>query len=112
MGPGEEVPGGSLTDCNFTSRGDKSLAYDLVARSGRVSGRVALLLRSAERQPEFLPPRFFFSERESIPRLSPINRSDPYTGAVEGGIPSLCFKGHFPGSAPEMNMLEGSNLKF
>ena len=53
MGPWEEVPGGSLTDCNFTSRGDKSLAYDLVVRFGRVSARVALLLRCAERQPNF-----------------------------------------------------------
>ena len=53
MGPWEEVPGGLLTDCNFTSRGDKSLAYDLVARSGRVSGRVSLLIRSTERQPGF-----------------------------------------------------------
>ena len=95
MGPGEEVPGGSLTDCNFTSRGDKSLAYDLVARSGRVSSRVALLLRSAERQPEILPPRFF-SERESTPRLPPINRSDPYMGAVEGGY-YLYFRDCFPG---------------
>ena len=59
MGPWEEVPGGSLTDCNFTSRGDKSLAYDLIAWSGRVSGRVALLLRSAERQPGYHLDFFF-----------------------------------------------------
>jgi hypothetical protein len=32
-------------------RGDKSFAYDLLARPGRVSGRVALLLRSTERKP-------------------------------------------------------------
>ena len=32
-------------------RGDKSFAYDLLVRPGRVSGRVALLLRSTERQP-------------------------------------------------------------
>ena len=32
-------------------RGDKSFAYDLLVRPGRVSGRVALLLRSAERKP-------------------------------------------------------------
>ena len=47
----EEVPGGSLTHCNFTSRGDKSLAYDLVVRSGRVRPRVGLFLRGVERQP-------------------------------------------------------------
>jgi hypothetical protein len=32
-------------------RGDKSFAYDLLVRPGRVSGRVALLLRSTERKP-------------------------------------------------------------
>jgi hypothetical protein len=32
-------------------RGDKSFAYDLVARHGPVSGRVALLLRSTEGKP-------------------------------------------------------------
>ena len=31
--------------------GDKSFAYDLLVRPGRVSGRVALLLRSTERKP-------------------------------------------------------------
>ena len=38
-------------------RGDKSLAYDLVERQGRVSSRVVLLLRVAERQPR--AARFF-----------------------------------------------------
>lgn len=32
-------------------RGDKSFAYDLIVWPGRVSGRVALLLRSTERKP-------------------------------------------------------------
>ena len=63
-------------------RGDKSLAYDLVARQGRVSSRVALLLRSAERQP--WPPRFF--ERERL-RFSPIERFGPrYMRAFEGEL--------------------------
>ena len=44
---------GELTDCNFTARRDKSFAYDLVVEPGRVSGRVALLLRVAERKPVF-----------------------------------------------------------
>lgn len=34
-------------------RRDKTFAYDLVARYGRVSSRVALLLRSTERKPWF-----------------------------------------------------------
>ena len=33
-------------------RGDKSFAYDLIDQSGPVSGRVALLLRVAERKPD------------------------------------------------------------
>ena len=32
-------------------RGDKSFAYDLIVPPGRVSSRVALLLRSTERKP-------------------------------------------------------------
>jgi hypothetical protein len=32
-------------------RGDKSFAYDLIVPLGRVSSRVALLLRSTERKP-------------------------------------------------------------
>ena len=86
MGPWEEVPGGSLTDCNFTSRGDKSLAYDLIVWSGRVSGRVALLLRSAERQPVIYHLDFYPG---SPPRLPPLIVLNPYTGAVEGGV--VCF---------------------
>lgn len=37
---------------NFTARRDETLADDLDARPGRVSTRVALLLRGAERQPD------------------------------------------------------------
>lgn len=35
-GPRGDHPGASPADCNFTVRGDESLAYDLVARYGRV----------------------------------------------------------------------------
>jgi hypothetical protein len=42
--------------CNLTMRRDKSFADDLIAHRGVVSGRVALLLRSAETKP--LMPRF------------------------------------------------------
>lgn len=38
-------------DSNVTMRGDKSFAYDLDVQRGIVSGRVALLLRSAEIKP-------------------------------------------------------------
>ena len=96
MGPGEEVPGGSLTDCNFTSRGDKSLAYDLVARSGRVSSRVALLLRSAERQPEILPPRFFFRSGSPHRDSPPLIVLTPIWGRLKGGY-YLYFRDCFPG---------------
>jgi hypothetical protein len=41
---------------NSTMRGDKSFADDLIVHRGVVSGRVALLLRSAETNP--LMPRF------------------------------------------------------
>ena len=34
-------------------RGDRPFAYDLVIEDGAVSGRVALLLRSAEAKPRF-----------------------------------------------------------
>jgi hypothetical protein len=34
-------------------RGDRPFAYDLVIEYGAVSGRVALLLRSAEAKPRF-----------------------------------------------------------
>ena len=40
---------------NFTARRDESLAYDWDVRPGRVSSRVALLLRAAERQPAVGP---------------------------------------------------------
>ena len=77
----EEVPGGSLTHCNFTSRGDKSLAYDLVERLGRVRNRVVLLLRFFERQPKHRLD--FFG---SPPRLPPSVVQIPYMGAAEGGL--------------------------
>lgn len=54
---GAIAPEGSPANCNFTVRGVKSPADDWVVRSGRVRGRVALLLRSTERQPA--PARFF-----------------------------------------------------
>ena len=54
--PAEARRGSQLADCNLTARGDESLAYDLVVRPGRVSSRVALLLRGAERKP--VPVRF------------------------------------------------------
>ena len=50
--------------CNLTARGDESFAYDLVVRPGRVSRRVALLLRGAERKPA--PVRFVREESESF----------------------------------------------
>ena len=37
--------------CNFTMRGDKPFAYDLVVQPGGVNSRVALLLRSIEPKP-------------------------------------------------------------
>ena len=69
MGPPEDVPGGWLTDCNFTTRGVESLADDLVVRNGRVRSRVALLLRSSERQP-VLRQIFPGSSSGSLPPLS------------------------------------------
>jgi len=42
--------------CNLTLCGNKSLVDDLIVRQGAVSGRVALLLRSAEAKPSL--PRF------------------------------------------------------
>ena len=74
-------------------RGDKSFAYDLIVWPGRVSGRVALLLRSTERKP--------VCQLDLLSRLSPICGSlhgrfrggrhplsfiAPLTGAVEEGI--------------------------
>lgn len=46
----------SSANCNLTMRRDKSFADDLIVHRGAVSGRVALLLRSAEAKP--LMPRF------------------------------------------------------
>ncbi len=40
-------------DLQPTMRRDKTFAYDLIVRYGRVSSRVALLLRSTERKPCF-----------------------------------------------------------
>jgi hypothetical protein len=40
-------------DCNFIARWDESFADDLAVATGRVSSRVALLLRAAERHPDF-----------------------------------------------------------
>ena len=50
-GPSGETPGAQPADCNFTMRGVKSLAYDLVVRRGRVNSRVGLFLRAIERNP-------------------------------------------------------------
>ena len=60
-------------------RGVKSLAYDLVVPQGRVSSRVALLLRSTERQPAGAR---FFSRREYA--LSPTHRP-AISRAMRGG---------------------------
>lgn len=49
--------GVQLADCNLTARGDESFADDLAVQHGRVMGRVALSLRSHERQPS-LPDLF------------------------------------------------------
>jgi hypothetical protein len=54
--------------------GDKSFAYDLVVERGVVSGRVALLLRSAETKP--LIPDLF---NEPLPVR-------PGAGALPGGF--------------------------
>ena len=66
-GPPGETPGAQPADCNFTMRGVKSLADDLVVRDGRVNSRVALLLRAIERNPS--TSRFF--HRECLTALSP-----------------------------------------
>ena len=80
MCPPGETPGGSPTDCNFTSRGDKSLAYDWITRSGRVNDRVALLLRFIERQP--VTAKIF---RRESPETPPIDRWRPlYEGGRRG----------------------------
>lgn len=44
---------GSSAYCNFITGGIKSFADDLIARTGPVSSRVALSLRSAEGKPVF-----------------------------------------------------------
>ena len=63
--PAEARRGSQLADCNLTARGDESFAYDLVVRPGRVSSRVALLLRGAERKPA--PVRFVRGRAFSLP---------------------------------------------
>jgi hypothetical protein len=40
-------------------RGDRPFAYDLVIEYGAVSGRVVLLLRSAEAKPRFFTSVFY-----------------------------------------------------
>jgi hypothetical protein len=42
-------------NCNFIACWDESFADDLAVVTGRVSSRVALLLRAAERHPDFHP---------------------------------------------------------
>ena len=66
VGDGRSLEDGGvwLTDCNLTARGDGSFADDLVVRRGRVSSRVALLLRATERHP--LRRRILFSSRYLI----------------------------------------------
>ena len=77
--PGE-TPGGQPADCNFTMRGVKSLAYDLVVRRGRVNSRVALLLRAIERNP---PTSRFFAGSAPPHFLPPSARR--LARSVEGG---------------------------
>ena len=89
-----ETPCLQLTDCNFTLRGVKSLAYDLVAPSGRVSGRVALLLRSAERQP-VSRPRFVSGSTHSPPPTAPPRRG---RSEGEGCRPGMRHAVHDPNS--------------
>lgn len=50
-------------------RGDRPFAYDLVIEYGAVSGRVALLLRSAEAKPRFFTS-VFFKQKLPIPGFS------------------------------------------
>ena len=45
--------GGLLANCNYHMGGGESFADDLNGERGTVSGRVALLLRSAEVKPLF-----------------------------------------------------------
>ena len=80
--PAEARRGFQLADCNLTARGDESFAYDLVVRPGRVSSRVALLLRGAERKPA--PVRFV--RGEATPKRVPLplpSLSDPISGGRE-----------------------------
>jgi hypothetical protein len=57
-------------NCNFIACWDESFADDLAVVTGRVSSRVALLLRAAERHPDFHPG------------LSPLYILFPFLGAV------------------------------
>ena len=79
------MPFPQLMDCNFTMRGVKSLAYDLVVPPGRVNNRVVLLLRFIERQPA--RPRFLQREHTLSPTDRPASR-----GRFEGA--SRSYKEH------------------
>lgn len=61
-------------------RGVESFAYDLIVRQGRVSGRVVLLLRSAERKPFLRLDLTFCFLEASPPLVLPLS-----VGAGRGG---------------------------
>ena len=84
-GPRAEKPGVPPADCNFTMRGVESFAYDLIVRPGRVSGRVILLLRSAERKP-VRRLDLTFSKGASPPSDLPLS-----VGAGRGSFGSVNF---------------------
>ena len=85
--PAEARRGSQLADCNLTARGDESFAYDLVVRPGRVSSRVALLLRGAERKPA--PVRFVRGRvTRSLPPLpSLVGSLSCARDRSDGGVP-------------------------
>jgi hypothetical protein len=68
--------------------GDKSFAYDLVVERGVVSGRVALLLRSAETKP-LIPD--LFNEPLPVRPGAGAPRALSGTGLLNGGGPGAAL---------------------
>ena len=68
-------------------RGDKSFAYDLIVPPGRVSSRVALLLRSTEPKP-ICPSFEKFSPLMSLPRraVRGLSNLDQVLVDLENGV--------------------------